>query len=35
MRKAGEVVEKTDKLRASIKSQVDEAIAEMLGREYQ
>jgi hypothetical protein len=35
MRKAGEVVEKTDKLRANIKSQVDEAIAEMLGREYQ
>jgi hypothetical protein len=35
MRKAGEVVEKTDNLRANIKSQVDEAIAEMLGREYQ
>ena len=35
MKEAGKVVEKTDKLRASIKSEVDEAIKEMLSRQYE
>ena len=35
MRKAGEAVKQTDKLRAKIKSEVDEAIKEMLGRSYE